>query len=110
MTSKKPASAKRATAPRACDYTKGFRKDWERLSHSGRYDLNRLKEAMLLLIANDAPLGPEWLDHPLKGEWDGNRECHIGGDFLLIYRVADVSPAGMVVFVRAGTHAELFSE
>ena len=31
--------------------------------------MSRLKEAMLLLIANDAPLGPEWLDHPLKGDW-----------------------------------------
>ncbi len=38
---------------------------------------------MLLLIANDGPLGAEWLDHPLKGEWEGHRECHIGGDFLL---------------------------
>jgi mRNA interferase YafQ len=67
MTSKKPASSKRAPLPRASDYTKTFLKDWERLSRSGRYDLKRLKEAMLLLIGNDAPLGPEWLDHPLKG-------------------------------------------
>lgn len=107
---KKPASSKRASLPRAVDCTKTFSKDWERLERSGRYDMKRLKEAMLLLIANDAPLGPEWQDHPLKGEWDGSRECHIGGDFLLIYRLADVSPAGMVVFVRTGTHAELFSE
>ena len=57
------------------------------MSHSGRFDLVRLKEAMMLLIANDAPLGPEWLDHPLKGEWADHRECHIGGDFLLIYQV-----------------------
>lgn len=106
---KKSASSKRASLPRAVDYTKTFPKDWERLERSGRYDMKQLKEVMLLLIANDAPLGPEWLDHPLKGEWDGNRECHIGGDFLLIYRVADVSPAGMVVFVRAGTHTELFN-
>jgi addiction module RelB/DinJ family antitoxin len=33
--------------PKACDYTKIFFKDWKRLSHSGRYDLKRLKEAML---------------------------------------------------------------
>lgn len=33
---------------------------------------------MLLLIANDGPLGQEWLDHPLGGDWDGHRECHIG--------------------------------
>src|SRR5574337_718158 len=76
MTSKKPASSKRAAPPRACDYTKTFLKDWERLSRSGRFDLKRLKEAMLLLIGNDAPLGPEWLDHPLKGDWADHRECH----------------------------------
>ena len=104
MTSKKPASSKRAVLPRVADYTKAFRKDWQRLSHSGRYDMHRLKEAMLLLIANDAPLGPEWLDHALKGEWADHRECHIGGDFLLIYRVQ----GNAICFVRAGTHAELF--
>jgi mRNA interferase YafQ len=45
--------------------------------------MNQLKEAMMLLIANEAPLGTEWLDHPWNGRWDGHRECHIGGDFLL---------------------------
>lgn len=97
--------------PRASDHTKSFAKDWERLSRSGRYDMRALKEAMLLLIANDAPLGPEWLDHPLKGEWSGFRECHIGGDFLLIYEIDEnAGKSGSVVFVRAGTHADLFNE
>ena len=72
--------------------------------------MRRLKEAMLFLIANDGPLGPEWSDHPLKGEWAGYRECHVGGDFLLVYTVDDNGKAGQVIFVRAGTHAELFSE
>ena len=58
-----------------------------RLSHSGRYDMTRLKEAMLLLVANDAPLDPECLDHALKGDWSEHRECHIGGDFMLIYQL-----------------------
>ena len=97
---------KRAKPPRASDYTRAFRKDWQRLTHSGRYDMRRLKEAMLLLIAADAPLGPEWLDHALKGEWSDHRECHIGGDFLLIYRLSEAD--SHIVFVRAGTHAELF--
>ena len=79
-----------------------------RLSHSGRYDMKRLKHALLLLIANDEPLGPEWLDHPLKGGWAHHRECHIGGDFLLIYRLEAKGSRDIVVFVRAGTHAELF--
>ena len=84
---KTPASAKRANLPRAAAYTKQFAKDWERLSRSGRYDMRQLKEAMLLLIANDGPLGSEWLDHPLKGKWADHRECHTGGDFLLIYQI-----------------------
>lgn len=68
--------------------------------------MRRLKEAMLLLIANDLPLGAEWLDHALKGEWADYRECHIGGDFLLIYEVE----GNIINFVRTGTHAELFSD
>jgi len=106
MTSKRPAGTKRATPPRASDYTRRFLKDWERLSRSGRYDMRRLKEAMLLLIANDAPLGPEWLDHPLQGDWADHRECHIGGDFLLIYQIE----GNRINFVRAGSHTDLFED
>ncbi|MEI6704816.1 MAG: type II toxin-antitoxin system YafQ family toxin [Deltaproteobacteria bacterium] len=108
MISKKTAASKRATLPRAADYTKSFLKDWERLSRSGRYDMNRLKEAMLLLISNDNMLGPEWFDHSLAGDWKGHRECHIGGDFLLAYKLDDSEKHGLIVFVRAGTHAGLF--
>ena len=106
MASKKPASSKRTAPPRRCDYTKAFLKDWERLSRSGRYDLTRLKEVMLPLIANDEPLGPEWLDHPLKGDWTDHLECRVGGDFLLIYQLE----VGTVIFVRTGTHSDLFEE
>ncbi len=107
MTSKKTAQEKRAKQPRRSDRTKTFVKDWERLSHSGRFDLRRLKAAMLLIIANDGPLPAEYDDHPLRGEWADFRECHIGGDFLLVYQLgAD----DQVIFVRAGTHSELFKE
>ena len=101
---KKSAKDKRASLPRQACFTKAFVKDWEKLARSGRYDMRQLKEAMMLLISNDALLGPEWLDHPLKGEWVDYRECHIGGDFLLIYQLS----GNLINFVRAGTHAELF--
>lgn len=102
---KKTAASKRAALPLASDYTRTFLKDWQRLSHAGRHDMVRLKEAMLQLIAHEAPLEPEWLEHALKGEWADHRECHIGGDFLLLYQLDDKS----INFVRAGTHSELFS-
>lgn len=59
---------------------------------------------MILLISNATTLGPEWLDHPLQGEWRDHRECHVGGDFLLIYQL----DGNAITFVRAGTHADLF--
>ncbi len=100
---------KSARLPRACDFTKAFLKDWDRLTRSGRHNMAQLKEAMVLLIASDNPLGPEWKDHALKGEWSGTRECHIGGDFLLIYQLDDrIGPSGTIIFVRTGSHAELF--
>ena len=70
--------------------------------------MNLIKQAIGLLVANDGPLPPEWLDHPLEGDWSGYRECHVRGDFLLIYKIYEESKRELVVFVRAGTHAQLF--
>lgn len=42
------AANKRAVFPRALDGTQPFMKDWERLSRSGRYHMDRLKGAILL--------------------------------------------------------------
>jgi mRNA interferase YafQ len=104
MNSKKTADSKRTKPPLAVDYSKAFLKDWEDLSRSGRYDMKRLKSVMMALVSNDATLGAEWKDHPLAGDLSGFRECHIGGDFLLIYKKDDEA----VVFSRAGSHAGLF--
>jgi mRNA interferase YafQ len=49
---------------------------------------------------------PEWLDHALSGDWADHRECHIGGDFLLIYQLEGSRTNELVRFGRAGTHAE----
>jgi mRNA interferase YafQ len=46
---KKTAASKRAALPRSADYTKTFLKNWQRLSHAGRYDMRQLKESMLLI-------------------------------------------------------------
>ena len=68
--------------------------------------MNRLKEVMMLLIANDGSLPPEWEDHALTGEWDDHCECHAKGDLLLIYKLLPEA----VIFTRAGTHSELFGK
>lgn len=101
-------TSKRTSILRASDYTREFVKDWERLSRSGRYNMNKLKEVMLLIISNEKPLAAEWKDHQLTGDWQGYRECHVGGDFLLIYKLQDSKKSSLVIFARAGTHADLF--
>ena len=102
-----------AALPRVSDYVKTFLKDWERLSGSGRFDLNRLKEVMMLLVSNDGALAPEWLDHPLKGNWVGLRECHVGGDFLLVWliirRCLQSSRARVTTAHRFGVSAPLLT-
>tara|TARA_R110001583_G_scaffold7158_7_gene35703 strand:+ start:6222 stop:6356 length:135 start_codon:yes stop_codon:yes gene_type:complete len=39
-------------------------------------------------------------------EWQGARELHVGGDFLLVYRIDESQ--NLVTFVDIGTHSELF--
>ena len=59
---------------------------------------------MLRLIASDAPLGPERKDHALKGSWMPYRECHVGGDFLLVQRINETNgPSGSVYFGGSST-------
>ncbi|MBQ3401752.1 MAG: type II toxin-antitoxin system YafQ family toxin [Synergistaceae bacterium] len=105
---KKTAALKRTTPPRDSKKADSFIKCWEKLSRSGKHDMNRVKEAMMLLIANDAPLPAEWKDHPLKGELADMRECHVKGDLVLVYQIRNKGSRELVVFIGAGTHSEIF--
>ena len=100
------AADKRAKRLRKVDYSRQFDKDWDRLNRSGRYNMRRLKELMWRLIAGDFPLEDHWRDHLLEGDWAGFRECHVGGDFLLIYWLD--ATGRKIEFVRTGSHADLF--
>ncbi len=65
--------------------------------------MNGFKQAMTLLIVNNGPVASEWRDHPLAGTGVGYRECHIGGEFLLIYPLDDTG--NRACGVRAQRHA-----
>lgn len=62
----------------------------------------RLKQVMSW-IANEQTLPPALRDHKLIGNYQGRRECHLAGDWLLIYKIDPQS----VVFERTGSHSEL---
>jgi len=98
----------KASGRRRSGHTKQFGKDWKRLARSGRYPMRELEAVMRLLIENLGPLPPEYLDHPLRGAWSDFRDCHVRGDWVLIYRINETADGEEVIFVRTGTHAELF--
>jgi len=79
-----------------------FKRDFKKLRSSGR-KLDRLWEAVELLQSG-APMPPHMRDHALTGDWIGYRDCHLGGDWLLIYQRTDA----LLILVRTGTHSELF--
>jgi len=101
---KKTASSKRAKLPRSVAYTKTFQSSWDRYNKAGKRDMNAAREVMMILFL-DNEIPPEYSDHELTG-WYGDRELHIGGDFLLVYRVNEST--NLLTFVNIGSHSELF--
>ncbi len=81
--------------------TKQFQKDYKKLLKSGR-DMSRIKQVMTC-IANEQPLDPSLCDHKLIGNYKGRRECHLAGDWLLIYKLEK----NKVIFERTGSYSEL---
>ena len=96
---------KRAPLPYRSDYTKTFAKAWERYNRAGRRNM-RDTAAVMALILSGQLLPAEYCDHALSGDMLGYRELHLGGDYLLIYKI-EVGKH-RVIFTDLGTHAELF--
>jgi mRNA interferase YafQ len=66
--------------------------------------LDQLLRETLDLLAADTPLPPRYVDHPLAGEWNDHRDCHVRPDLILIYRKPDDDTLELV---RLGSHSEL---
>jgi len=49
-------------------------------------DITLLQEPIRLLARGEA-LPPKYRDHQLKGRLKHLRECHVQGDWLLVYRI-----------------------
>jgi len=75
------------------------------LSRSGSKDMSKLREVIVTLV-NEEQLDKKYRNHPLVNNWKGCLECHIGPDWLLIYRVNKEKKE--LELVRTGSHSELF--
>ncbi len=84
--------------------TTRFEKDYRKARKSGR-DMARLKRVMVW-IAGEEPLPAALRDHKLVGNYKGRRECHLAGDWLLIYKIEEKT----VIFERTGSHSDLLEK
>lgn len=82
--------------------TTQFARDVKRMRKRGK-GLEKLREVVRMLVCGE-PLDPRCRDHPLQGEWEGSRDCHVEPDWVLIC-TADISSLRLE---RTGTHADLF--
>jgi mRNA interferase YafQ len=80
-----------------------FKKDFKKLPSSKR-DINVLKQAIQTLASGEE-LPAKYRDHALAGKYHSFRECHLAGDWLLIYQ----RDAEALILVRTGSHSELFN-
>ncbi len=64
-----------------------------------------LLDDVVLTLANGERLSEKYQDHPLHGDLNGYRDCHIKGDWVLIYKI----DKGVLTLVLAetGTHSDI---
>ena len=90
---------------RKIERTGQFRRDYKREAKGPhRASLDARLVPLLVTLANDQPLEPQYHDHALSGDWKDHRDCHVKPDLVLIYQKPD---ADTLRLVRLGSHSEL---
>ena len=79
-----------------------FRRDLNRVRRRG-WDVERLHR-IVRLLASGSPIPESARLHRLSGDWAGRWECHIAGDWLLVW----TEDAETIYLERTGTHSDIF--
>jgi mRNA interferase YafQ len=85
-------------------WTSQFKRDYK-LAMKRNKDMTLIDDC-IRTIAKRQPLPSKYRDHELTGNWAGHRECHLQGDWLLVYRIEDNDL--ILVLSRSGTHSDIF--
>ncbi|MDE5761991.1 MAG: type II toxin-antitoxin system YafQ family toxin [Bacteroidales bacterium] len=80
-----------------------FKKDYKRFRNNPK-KVKKLFE-ILNLLKSEAAIPETYRPHLLTGNYAGHMECHIEGDFLLIWFDPNTD---QIDLVRLGSHSELF--
>jgi len=97
---------------RKIEPTTAFKRDFRRAEKgSNRALLDTDLKQVITALVNDVPLAAKYRDHPLTGNWQDYRDCHVRPDLVLVYRLiagggTEDNPARLVL-ARLGSHSEL---
>ena len=83
--------------------TTQYRKDLKRIKNNPK-KLTALKE-VLKKLEKELPIPSEYQPHELHGQYQGCMECHVQGDFLLIWFDPN---RDIIELVRLWSHSQLF--
>ena len=83
---------------------KQFKKSLKRMLRRGK-DIDNIND-VISKLANGEVLPPKYKDHPLHGDLEGFRDCHIENDWVLLYYIEDAIL--VLTLVDTETHADLF--
>lgn len=82
-----------------------YKKDLKRIRNNPKKAEALLKVLRILELELEIP--QEYNPHRLTGDYSGCMECHIQGDFLLIWIDEE---SNEIDLVRLGSHSELFGK
>jgi mRNA interferase YafQ len=85
------------------EYSTQFKKDFKKITKRPIQEIVEVGRVISMLQRGE-PLSEKHVDHPLVGNWQGFRDCHVMPDLVLIYRLND----GVLQLARIGSHSELF--
>ena len=88
------------------DYTHKFKKDLRKCKKRG-LDISLVHKAVEYLVAQGS-LPASYRPHLLHGNREGQWECHIAPDWLMVWEQNDTEL--LLLFMETGTHADLFKK
>lgn len=82
-----------------------YKKDLKRIRNNPKKAAALLD--VLFLLENELPIPQKYKPHLLLNDYAGCMECHIQGDFLLIWIDQETNDIDLI---RLGSHSELFGK
>lgn len=84
--------------------TKSFKKDLKKYANQPK-KLQALYDFIRTYLLEGAAIPAKYRAHRLIGDYAGHMECHIEGDYLLIWFDEFEN---LIKLIRVGSHSELF--